>query len=108
METIRGSGYQEPFPHLILKDFYNQQELELIWQELDFYTQPEKLFEAKGFGGVVDTSNSHAIALDELYYNDYLRKISNILQVNRKLFKIKWGKGSLNPDPLMVSITMVI
>ena len=47
METIRGSGYQEPFPHLILRDFYNQNELKLIWQELNFYTQPGKLFEAK-------------------------------------------------------------
>ena len=86
METIKGQGYQKPFPHLILRDFYNQNELKLIWQELDFYTQPGKLFEAKDFGGVVNRTNSHAIALDELYYNKKLRKISNILQVNRKLF----------------------
>tara|TARA_B100000424_G_scaffold220045_1_gene178729 strand:+ start:23 stop:655 length:633 start_codon:yes stop_codon:yes gene_type:complete len=86
METIRGSGYQKPFPHLILKNFYTQEELRLIWQELDFYTQPGKLFDAKDFGGVVGRTNSHAIALDELYYNKKLRKISNILQVNRKLF----------------------
>jgi len=86
METIKGQGYQKPFPHLILRDFYNQNELKLIWQELDFYTQPGKLFEAKDFGGVVNRTNSHAIALDELYYNKKFRKISNILQVNRKLF----------------------
>ena len=86
METIRGSGYQKPFPHLILKNFYTQEELRLIWQELDFYTQPGKLFDAKDFGGVVGRTNSHAISLDELYYNKKLRKISNILQVNRKLF----------------------
>ena len=86
METIRGSGYQKPFPHLILKNFYTQEELRLIWQELNFYTQPGKLFDAKDFGGVVGRTNSHAIALDELYYNKKLRKISNILQVNRKLF----------------------
>ena len=100
MATIRGSGYQEPIPHLILKDFYNQEELELIWQELDFYTQPEKLFEAKGFGGVVDRTNSHAIALDELYYNSKLRKISNILQVNRKLFNqdVLYGFGKIHPS----------
>ena len=86
METIRGSGYQKPFPHLILKNFYTQEELRLIWQELNFYTQPGKLFDAKDFGGVVGRTNSHAISLDELYYNKKLRKISNILQVNRKLF----------------------
>ena len=86
METIKGQGYQKPFPHLILRDFYNQNELKLIWQELDFYTQPGKLFEAKDFGGVVNRTNSHAIALDELYYVKKFRKISNILQVNRKPF----------------------
>jgi len=100
METIRGSGYQEPFPHLILRDFYNQDELKLIWQELNFYTQPGKLFEAKDFGGVVDRTNSHAIVLDELYHNEKLRKISNILQVNRKLFSqdVLHGFGKIHPS----------
>ena len=85
METIRGSGFREPFPHLIFNNFYNEQELNLIWEELNFYTKPNKLLGAKDFGGVVDKTNSHAIILDSLYLSKY-RSVSNILTVNRKLF----------------------
>ena len=85
METIRGSGFTEPFPHLIFNNFYNEEELNLIWEELNYYTKPNKLLEAKDFGGVVGKTNSHAIALDDLYSKKH-RSISNILTVNRKLF----------------------
>ena len=64
METITGSAFKKPFPHLIFSNFYNEQELDLIWEELNFYTKPNKLFEAKDFGGAHDKTNSHAIALD--------------------------------------------
>ena len=86
METIRGSAFKKPFPHLIFNNFYNEQELDLIWEELNFYTKPDKLLEAKDFGGVVGKTNSHAIVLDTLYNNKF-RSISNILTVNRKLFE---------------------
>ena len=85
METIKGSAFKEPFPHLIFDNFYNQEELDLIWEELNFYTKPNKLFEAKDFGGLVEKTNSHAIILDSLYLNKF-RSISNILTVNRKMF----------------------
>jgi len=84
METMK-SAFSEPFPHLILNNFYNEDELKLIWEELNFYTKPNKLFEAKDFGGLVEKTNSHAIVLDNLYL-DKFRQISNILTVNRKLF----------------------
>ena len=83
---------EDPFPHLIVNDFYNSQELELIWEELNFYTKPGKLLEAKDFGGIPDKTNSHAILLDSLYGKCVgkdvvsFRSISNILKVNRKLF----------------------
>ena len=84
METLEGVAFEKPFPHLIIKNFYNPEELELIWEELKFYTKPGKFLDAKGFGGVVDKTNSHAIILDEIYKTN--RKLSNILTVNRKLF----------------------
>mgnify|MGYP001198788733 FL=1 len=84
METLEGIAFKKPFPHLIINNFYNETELELIWEELKFYTKPDKFFEAKDFGGVVDKTNSHAIILDEIYKKN--RKLSNILNVNRKLF----------------------
>ena len=85
MENLRSIVFEEPFPHLIVEDFYNDTELELIWEELDFYRKDGKLFDAKDYGGIVDKTNSKAIQLDHLYAGDY-RKISNILTVNRKVF----------------------
>ena len=84
MNTLEGTVFPEPFPHLIIENFYDDEELELIWEELKFYTKPGKLLEAKDFGGVVDATNSHAIVLDEIYNSN--RKLSNILTVNRKIF----------------------
>ena len=96
-ESIEADAFETPFPHLILHNFYNREELDLIWEELNFYTKPGKLLEAKDFGGIVDATNSRAIVLDQVY-NDYsdgncdvlgnpdYRPLSNILTVNRKIF----------------------
>lgn len=91
-ERLSALRCEEPFPHLIVDNFYNEKELELIWEELTFYTKPGKLFEAEDYGGVVGYTNAKAILLDSLYKNysknDGInwRKLSNILTVNRKLF----------------------
>ena len=89
-ELLEADLYAEPFPLMVIQNFYNQSELNLIWKELDFYTAPNKLFEAKEYGGVVDRTNAKAILLDELYKGSEnkknFRNISNILTVNRKLF----------------------
>jgi len=84
METLNGNAFTDPFPHLIIDDFYNPEELELIWEELNFYTKPDKLLTAKDFGGVVDKTNSHALLLDKIYKEH--RKLSSILTVTRKVF----------------------
>tara|TARA_R100001443_G_scaffold93949_1_gene100576 strand:- start:46 stop:672 length:627 start_codon:yes stop_codon:yes gene_type:complete len=86
MEQLEGTVFSEPFPHLIIENFYNDEELELIWEELTFYTKPGKLLEAKDFGGVVGKTNSHALCLDDVYKKETYRSLSNILTVNRKLF----------------------
>ena len=85
------NAFEKPFPHLIVDNFYDDKELELIWEELKFYTKPGKLLGAKDFGGIVNKTNSHAIALDSVYIDDKVsgvnyRNLSNILTVNRKLF----------------------
>lgn len=97
-ENLNVSVFDKPFPHLICNDFYNKEELELIWEELVFYTKPNKLLKAEDFGGVIGYTNSSAIILDELYrnYSGYkdnvivgnpnYRLLSNILNVNRKIF----------------------
>ena len=85
METLNGNAFTDPFPHLIIDDFYNTDELELIWEELNFYTKPDKLLTAKDFGGVVGGTNAHALSLDRVYKTN--RKVSNILTVSRKIFE---------------------
>jgi len=86
MQNIRADSYLEPFPHIIFHNFYNEEELELIWEELNFYTKPGKLVETKDYGGVVGYTNAKALWLDKLYGTKY-RDVSNILQVNRKVFE---------------------
>ena len=93
-EQLEAELYCEPFPLMVINNFYNQQELDLIWKELDFYTAPNKLFTAENYGGVVGYTNAKAIVLDDLYKNYEnnekgvnFRNISNILTVNRKLLE---------------------
>ena len=35
--------YYEPFPYIIIDDYYEKDELSLIWEELEFLTHPQKL-----------------------------------------------------------------
>jgi len=85
MQNISADAHSEPFPHLIFHDFYNDEELSLIWEELDFYTKPGKLVNAKDYGGVITHTNAKALWLDKVYGKEF-RNVSNILQVNRKIF----------------------
>ena len=92
-ENLSAIANEYPFPHLIIDNFYNEEELELIWEELNYYTKPGKLFEAENYGGVVGYTSAKAIVLDSVYRNfsksggNNYRPLSNILTVNRKLFK---------------------
>ena len=46
-EQLEADIYCEPFPLMVVNNFYNKFELELIWKELDFYTAPNKLLPAE-------------------------------------------------------------
>ena len=75
MQTLDTFLLKDPFPHMIVENFYNDDELKLIWEELDFYTKDEKLFDAHEFGGVVDKTNSKAIWLDKVFSKKYSTEI---------------------------------
>ena len=47
IEQISAEALHTPFPHLIFHNFYNDEELDLIWEELNFYTKPDKLLDVK-------------------------------------------------------------
>ena len=92
-ERLEAELFAEPFPLMVVKNFYNDFELALIWQELAFYTAPHKLLAAENYGGVVGKTNARALLLDDIYLDHSeeddgknFRNISNILRINRKLF----------------------
>lgn len=78
---------EDPFPYLIVENLYNEDELKLIWQELEFLNHPCKLELPENIGGALEDfeliSNNRGLFLDDLYKK---REISNILTVNRKIF----------------------
>lgn len=81
---------KDPFPHIIVKNFYSPDELDLIWEELDFLNKPGKLQTPDLYHAGIDNSTgkyltSHkALTLDYCYAAN--RNLSNILTVSRKLF----------------------
>ena len=96
----------EPFPHLIVENMYNQEELDLIWEELKFLTKPHKFLEVD-LGTNIDKttgvlkSQSKSIIIDQIYTK---RFISNILTVNRKLFTGQYLRLFSEISPLCKSI----
>jgi len=93
---------REPFPHLVIKNFYNQDELKLIWQELNFLTSPNKLLPANLNGS--SEANHLSIVLDYIYSN---RSISNILTINRKAFSKEILDAFVELNPLLAHIHLI-
>ena len=75
----------EPFFHNIIHDFYDSEEQSLIWEELEFLNKPGKLLPPDETGDPLSSPNKKAVFLDSLYSH---RQFSNILSLNRKIFKI--------------------
>ena len=81
--------FEIPFPHISIENFYTDDELELIWEELNFLTKPGKLYDPGPIHGAVcpETgeflTKSRSIRLDTSY-ND--KNISNIINVTQKIF----------------------
>jgi len=77
----------EPFPHLIVENMYNEEELKLIWEELTFLTKPNKLLDPTGYGGASINGRALSTAKALILELAYSRKeLSNILTLSRKLF----------------------
>lgn len=74
---------EHPFPHIIVKDIFEEDDLNLLWKELDFFTTPNKLLPAEEYGGIPSKTNASALILDD-FYKDV--KSSNIFHLEGKLF----------------------
>ena len=81
--------FNDEIPYIIIDNYYDEQELRLIWEELHFLGYPHKLKRATlesggatGDAGELLKHNFHRY-MDRIYSE---RELSNILTVNRKLF----------------------
>jgi hypothetical protein len=89
-----------PFEHIIIDDMYTEDELKLIWKEIDFLT-PKFLSEsstgsAKNKKGSI-LKKGKGIFLDSFYNN---RTESDILKFNRKLFADEIVTSAIEVHPL--------
>jgi hypothetical protein len=102
---------QEPFPHAIIRNFYNEKELSLIWRELDFYTSPSKLVDAMDLGGATDPLTKeplpkhYGVELDFIHGNK--REMSDILTLNRKIFDASITNAICELSPLIWDLKQV-
>jgi len=102
---------QEPFPHAVIKNFYTEKELSLIWKELDFYTSPNKLVDAMSLGGARDPITQlalpkhYGVELDFIHTNK--REMSDILTLNRKLFDKEIINAICKLSPLIWDLKQV-
>jgi len=79
------------FPAIVIDDYYDEKELDLIWDELNFLTKKNAMHFGSqvGSGAAVDEfgnslkKSNYSIFVDEIYT---VRDASNILTVNRKIF----------------------
>ena len=89
---------EAPFPHIIVEDWYDEQELSAIWREIDFLSGPNKLKDAdstgtaRDFGGAA-LKNNKGVWLDQVWAFD--RSISGILTADRKLFHPKFTSKAM-------------
>ena len=83
-------NFNDYFPYIIIDDYYNEGELRLIWEELEFLSYPHKLKRATAaVGGATDPDSGKLLKKNFHRYIDGIyceRELSNILTVNRKLF----------------------
>jgi hypothetical protein len=87
---------EKPFPYLLIRNFYEPSDLDLIWEELKFLTHSQKLHPPELTGQPNKGMKSNkGLFLDNCYTD---RDFSNILKVNRKVFSLEVLKayGNLN------------
>ena len=75
-------------PVLIIDDMYTEEELGLIWNELEFLTSPRRLLDAKSTNAATGDDGQYAKTATGVYLDAFYgdRKFSDIMAVNRKLF----------------------
>ena len=62
---------KEPYPYIVIDDFYDFDEYQMIWQELDFLTYERKMMLPKDSGSAHENGrllkNNRCIWMDDVY-----------------------------------------
>jgi len=79
-----------PFPHAIIDNFYSEEELELLWKEMEYLTSPNRMVKSGKDLGTAESSlsatplsNGHGIFLGDIYKEE---SYSDILTITNKIF----------------------
>ena len=93
VSSMKVSILDQNFPAIVIDNFYNKVEEDLIWNELNFLIDGNKLLRPEDTGSAMIEGNipkkaNSGLFLDKIYVD---RNISNILTVNRKLVR-QWNK----------------
>jgi hypothetical protein len=103
MTTPKVHLKNKPFPHAIIEDFYDEEELKLIWKELEYLTSPnkmilsgDKLGTAKDRLTQITKSSNYGINLDEYFSK---KTYSDLLVITDKIFNsnLLYEIASLHP-----------
>lgn len=94
-------------PILHVQGLYSIEEQELIWEELKFLAKKDKLLPPERTGAAIDADgnikkSSRGIFLDSCYG---YRELSNILQINRKIFSKEFVAEAVKESPIFNYIT---
>jgi hypothetical protein len=91
---VTNSNDLDKFPYILVDNFYNQQELNEIWEELDYMCSPKRMnrssienggaWDKDEYGNKQLLKHNWTMWLDPFFVQN--RQHSNILGVNRKLF----------------------
>ena len=99
------------YPYIIVDDFYDKNELDLIWREINFLldgnnlSPPEKTSSAKDLNGEVKKKNKGIFVTPSFVRRKYRNpNYSNILKSNKKIFNNFSKMVSDNPSWFFTSL----
>ncbi len=81
-------SHTEPFPFLFIEDLYTEEELRLIWCELDYYQSNKYILDANTNPSLTDDGKPRTKKQGNFVDNVFqLREYSNILNLSRKVLE---------------------
>jgi len=94
-----------PFPHVLIENFYDEKELKLIEEEIKFLSYPNKLYKpGVHHASMNGLTESRALHLEKAYT---IPELSNILQVTKKTFDAPLISTIVNKWPHLLRLRYV-